>query len=391
MYRDNEAARVSEVLAARQAGDGPALVTAATRLWQLPVEAAASAADGDEAAREVWQAIDAAKQVPAAVAAGLALIRARQLLRPSAFLDVIEQVSEPAALLELATVVQDAGWPSYPYLATIFLWLIELGQEDALWAYIKAHRERLAAATPSWTLVGFILSTSRIGDRHDVAAWFRDCEQRADVPMWLIASYIASLLQLADVPQLIKKIAVVARAAWASARHDAAAPLIMATTLLEDLDQARDDEFLARYRDHGALLTTSHDVMAHPIVTYVNGVKRRSPIRAEDFAFSLANVGARVSMARLVAEGAKGRPVNWRTTELIKELPAVAVGAARYFPILVRMLETPARDPQAVAIYIEMRRAKLIKGMPRLVPAWRRIVKAKISWLRLIHLDYLGG
>ena len=138
---------MGEVLACKLASDTPGMVAAAARLWILPAE---HTSGRDEAAAEVWQAIEGAGAVAAAVEAGVRLVRDRQLIRPSAFIEIVERIEDPALLVELATVVATTSWPVSPYLATIFLWLVELKQEDALWKHIQAHRERLRADTPAW-------------------------------------------------------------------------------------------------------------------------------------------------------------------------------------------------------------------------------------------------
>src|SRR5204863_4861298 len=136
----------------------------------------------DGAAIEAWNALRELGAIPAAVDAALRVLRDKRRIRSHAFIDLIEQIAEPERLVELATIALDAGWPAHPYVAALFVRLVDL-RPKVLEEFIKAHRDRLHADLGTWILVGFTLTTSPIGDRHVVDAWFPGWEERAGVPM----------------------------------------------------------------------------------------------------------------------------------------------------------------------------------------------------------------
>src|SRR5262249_50832587 len=150
MFRDNEASRVGAVLAAKLAGDARAMIDAAIRLW---LSAPERPADHDAAVAEAWAAIVEAGAIAAAIEAGLGLLAERPLFRGSAFVDLVEHIDDPSRLFAIAGDVLDAGWDVYPYLAAILIRVVELGDGEALWKYIRRNRRRLTSATPSWLLV----------------------------------------------------------------------------------------------------------------------------------------------------------------------------------------------------------------------------------------------
>jgi hypothetical protein len=303
---------------------------------------------------------------------------------------VIEHIEDPTLLLELATAVLDAGWPSYPYLATICLWLIELKQENPLWAYLQPQRDLLRADPAGWALMALILTTSRIGDNDDVTRWFRGWEEREAVPMWAIAAQVATLLQHGNLDYTL--LALQARLILDKAIPDATASLFVGIQVCEELRQGRDDAFRRQLEAHRAQIFEDHALLDHPIVRYINGVKRRNPIRQDDFSFSLADLnssGGTASLAMLAAKGAPVRPVSWRATELIKLLEGMRRSTMHIVPIVVEMMDTPAGDPKARELYVTMRKARRSWGTSGLAGAFARLTAQRISKWQKFKLDFL--
>ena len=395
MYRDNEASRVGEVLSCKLSSDTPGMIAAAVRLWLLPVD---PRGEGDGATEEVWTAIEAANATSEAVHAGVMLIRERQQFRASAFIEIVENLADPALLLELAGEVLAARWPSHPYLVALFLRLVDLKQEDGLWAFMRQHRARMGEDTPTWTLGGFILTTTRIGDRYDVDTWFRDFENRPDVPMWLIAAYAASILQLPG--DHSKKVGTIALAA-ARMVPDTTATFLLIFKLIDELLSGKDEAFLATIREHVDSITSAagssapalhlaRDTLDHPIVRYVNSATRRTPIALQEFEFSIAELGAsphQISLIALAAKGPQPRPVHWRLVGLIQELHARTAKFAHMLSLFHAMLDTPHGDARVTSLYRDMQKSRP-KELPQLQVVWRRLVKQRLSWLTRLKLEY---
>src|SRR5262249_17181378 len=175
-------------------------------------------AEHDEAVAEAWAAIAEAEAIAQAIEAGLRLLGERQLFRGSAFVDLVEHIDDPSRLFAIADEVLDAGWEVYPYLAAILIRVVEVGDGEALWKYIRRNRRRLTSATPSWLIVAFILTTTWLGDRHDLDKWFRDWEDRPDVPMWIVAAYASTIAQIPH--NMLRKLVAISRLAGERATPD---------------------------------------------------------------------------------------------------------------------------------------------------------------------------
>ncbi len=387
MFRDNEASLLGEVLAKRQANDRAGAVAAAVQLWLAPME---RPAEPDGAALETWRAIGQLDAIGEAVSAGLAAIRGKQLVRAHAFIDVIERVEDPEALLGLARLVLDQRWPVHPYLASVFFALVDGKHEDALWDFIKTNRERLRNATPEWVLVGLILTTSRIGKRSDLADWFGGFETRADVPMWIVVAYMASLMQ-GD--HSTKHLVALARASAACVPDESAGFLLALVMLGELLDQ-RDAEFFAMLRGPRAQLIPALDNERHPLVRYMNAAKHTHAVGADDFFFSMDDLKANVGfggltggLAGLALRTQGERPMNWRVVTLVREPIPYTINAARLFPILDEFEQVERGSKRAVEVYREMMRSKP-SDLSSIMPAWRRLEKQKLGWFTRLRLAY---
>lgn len=409
-YRDNDVARVGEVRARLHDGDVAGAATAAVEFWLARNERGDYL---DEAHVEVWRELERGGALRPAIAAGLAAIQAGQLLRPAAFIALSERFTsdaddvpaalspaEATALLAIADIALANDWPADPYLAAVFVRLVEGKQEAMLWAYIQARREALAATTPRWTLVGFVLTTSRVGNRRDVDAWFADWPARADVPMWLIAAYAATIIQQAD--NLAKLPAPAQRKVFALARHaldaavaDDSAPFLLALVLIGHLDAGDDQAFLDDVARTGVALAAGarQAPLHHPLVRYANGVKRSHRVEDADFAWEdmRADVGAMVFVpivgyATLIAETRRRRPVNFRIVQLMAEQRGLTRATARIARVLVEMAAIPRGDPRAIALFREMEKARPAT-FPWMRPMWKRLVRTRIRWSTRVRLS----
>ena len=380
-FRENEASRVSAVLERKLAGDVRGMVDAASQLWLTMPE---REGEPDAAEAEVWAALVEQNAVADALKAGEALIRARQLLRPGGFVRVIENL--PAAnLLELVPVVLDAGWPAQPYLGAVFAAAIDAKQEDALWAFMKAHGGRLAERIDTWILVGFTLTTSRIGDRGDLAAWFESWEARDGVPMWLIAAHAATICQQyprlaqVDLRRLIKD----ARAAREKAIGDASAAFFAAVVMIDLLRNDKYDEFAAEFATHGPALEA--DVVAplveHPLARYANIGRRSRPVVAEDFTYE-PPTGSLYNQAVPRAQ----RPANWRIGMPVRELRKLTARANLVLRLFDEMLRVPPKDPAAVELCRKMSRVRPSE-MPWVQDSWKRLVRQRVGWWTRVKLE----
>jgi len=380
-FRDNEVSRVGEVRARAQAGDLAAMVDAAAALWLEPPE---RPDQPDSAAAEVWDAIVAARAVPRAVEAGRMHVLAGRKLRPHAFVDLVEHVDDAEHLLALATAVLDARWDAHPYLAAVFLRMIEAGLEDPLWAFIRAHHDRLAAATPSWIVVGYVLTTSRIGKREDIARWFERWEARDGVPSWLIQTYAAARAQIgATLPAL----AELARLARARCVPDATSTLFATLVMIDLAARDRHDELAAGMPELRAMLDAGarRSLLDHPLVRWANAVKHRAPIDQADLTYVPVDRRPSVTMAIAGARGEHARPPNWRVGLVARELEPMVTAAREILPLFVAMLEVPRGDPKAVELFEQMTRARPAR-LRAVVPAWNRLVKQRIPLVTRLRL-----
>jgi hypothetical protein len=349
MFRDNEASRVSAVLAAKLAGDTRATVDAAVSLW---LSAPEQPGDRDAAVAEAWVAIMEIEAVSVAIDAGVMLLRERQPFRESAFVDLVEAVADPERLLAIADDVLEAGWAVHPYLAAIFVRLVELAPE-VLWRYIRRNRKRLAADTATWLLVAFVLTTTWSGDGRDVDKWFRRWEQRPDVPMWILAAYASSINELPH--NHLRQLVAISRAAVAHAIPDVTSGYFELYLMIHDLRAGRHAEFVERieqFRAHGQR-HASCPMLEHPLVRYANRVKHRNPITLDDWKLR------------------SSQSINSRVLILVAGIDRLYAKAGRTLPLFARVLARPSAL-ELSDMQIAMADGRL-EDIPWLQPPWDRL------------------
>ncbi|HUJ59887.1 MAG TPA: hypothetical protein VLX92_15390 [Kofleriaceae bacterium] len=373
MFRENEITRVGEVLQHKQAGDLAAMVDAAAALWleqpehpELP----------DSAAAEVWKAIVDAGAVARAVDAGRRHVLEGRRLRPHAFVDVVEAIDDVGRLLELATAVLDAGWDPHPYLAAVFLTLIEIDRGNALSAFIREHRDRLSARTSSWVVVGYVFVTSNVGRPEDVGRWFERWEARAGVPSWLMEAYAAATWRrmpyraLPDLAHVVRQRCV----------PDATTTLFATLVALDLAARDRHDELIAampelvaRFEAYGRM-----GWLYHPMVMWANAVKHRTPITLDDFGFVLVDRAASWQPRYERRPSVEERAPSWRVTRLPRELLGFILTAREILPVFAAMIGVPRGHPAAFELADRMR-GLWLERLPFLVPAWHRLVAQRIG------------
>jgi hypothetical protein len=350
MFRANEASRVSAVLAAKLAGDTRAMVDASVELWLSEPE---QPGERDAAVAEAWIAIDEGEAVGGAVEAGLMLLRERQSFRPSAFVHLVEHIANPERLLAIATDILDAGWPAHPHLAAIFVRLVELEAGPALLRYIRRHRKRLASDTSSWLAVAFVLTTTWVGDAGDVDKWFRRWEDLDDVPMWILATYAATINELPH--NHLRQLVTISRTAAAHAIPDITAGYFELYLMIHELRTGRYDEFverLARFRELYDRYVASTP-LEHPLVRYANGIKQRDPITLAD------------------AKVCRPHSIKWRIVYLLAAIERLFAKTSRTLPVFAHVLSRPPA-PEIRAARIAMADGRLAE-IPWLEPPWERL------------------
>jgi hypothetical protein len=350
MFRDNEASRVSAVLERKLAGDPAGMIDAAVELWLSEPEQSPDAAED-----EVWRAIVDAKACEAAATAGMRLIRDRQRVRPSAFVDIGEAVEDPATLVELAELVLDSEWDVNPYLVASFVRLVERGEDQALWELIRKRRDKLASTTEHWVLVAVILTTSHIGDRKDVASWFASWTGHDRVPMWILATYCATLHRLGkhDV-----EIVETAQSAIERAEQDSTVGYFAAVLAIDDLRHERYDAFRSRVAEHRAAIEASAAAspLSYPIVHYLQSAKHSHRVTAADLTFERPQIFERHPASHPMRSIIQAwlhqlqheplRPANWRTGELLNEISDRADAAKRVIDGFARVVDLSTGDPE---------------------------------------------
>lgn len=366
------------------------------RLWIEPPE---RPDQPDTAHHDAWRMIVDKRAVPAAVDAGLALVREGKLLRPSAFIDLVEAV-DASVLEELAGIVVRTKWPRHPYLAVVFSRMIELKQEKQLTAFLERAGVELVDDPDGWALGAFVLTTSRVGNREFIAGWFEGAEHRPGVPMWAFAARAATIFQEAQTPaKLLRtrfdRVVELARVACKTAIWDDTAAFCVCLLLIDHLRNQRFDEFRATLQEHRALLQryVTAPAVEHPIVRYANSVKRAQPVTAKHLEFrryrghpaALATVpGALVSLPGYLKE-ARERPIHLQLVELVGELDDFTTAALQVLLPFDEMLESEPRSPRARELAIAMRKSKPA-SIPWVRPAWAKLVKSRVPWQTRVRL-----
>ena len=372
MFRENETSRVGAVLEARAAGDRDALVRAAVALWLSPRERA----DGpDVAVAEVWDAIVDMKVERDAIAALFELCRERRQIRESAFVHLSEQIADRDRLLELASLVLAAGWDAHPYLAAVFARLVEREYEPALEAFIARHHTALHVRLDTWILVGVTVTTSRVGNRHAVDAWFANWHERSGVPMWLVAAHMGSVAQLGPSGGAWRKLVAIARTARHAVRDDSVR-VIESYLVIEALARGATSELVPRLEQATAALAgyLATPSVQQPIVVYLNRVKLRRPFRQEAFAIESSEV-----------------PLpDRRLYDLIRQLRGTSARAARVLRPFGELLQLERGDPRIEELCVKFV-PKDLENFAMLVPVWHRLVRAKLKFFPWLRMKWRAG
>lgn len=397
MFRDNEAGLVGEVRARAQERDAAAVAAAAVQLWLTAPE---RPEDPDAAAREVWQAVTAADARAAACTAALPLVRDGRAIRPHAFIDIVEHLgaTEPDRLLEVLDDVLGhvvaRRLPASPYLAATALALVDAGREAPLWTALQRQRDGVRADPDAWLLVSTLLTTTKIGARADLLAWFEDLEaraQRGEVPAWIVDAFARTELAVGTtVAQVARRLG----ATWPHLRRDVTAGTAAALYLL-DLAAAGDlDAWLAAFDTHRAALVGAPVTTDHPLIRYYNAHKHARPVDIVDAMFAHAEFevkpfrGSVIGSLVAVAASQQGeRPPYWRIGVLLNDAPSCATAAGDLMPVLADLARATPRTPEVIELHRRRARAQPAR-LPSLVPLWDRTFRARSSWWQRFKLAF---
>lgn len=359
MFRENETSRVGAVLEAKAAGDREGMIKAAIALWLSPPETTGP----DHAVEDVWEAITEVGAQAAAIDALFALCREPRQVRASAFVHLTEQIADRDRLLALARLVLAAGWDAHPYLAAVMIQLVEYGHEHALEAFIAQHHDALHARLDTWILVGAIVTTSRVGNRHAVDAWFAGWQARAGVPLWLVTAYMGTVAHLGPSGGAWRKLVAIAR----TAKHavpDETAPVADSYLVIEELARTAHPDLVPRLERTAAALAgyLARRSIDQPIVRYLNSATTRMPFRQEAFAIDISEV-----------------PLpDRRLYELMRQLRGTCARAARVLVPFAELLQLERGHPRVAELHVQVL-AKDLANFVMLPPVWRRLVRERLG------------
>jgi hypothetical protein len=381
--RDNEMSRVAAVREHAQRGDTQAMIASLIGLWLQPQE---RPDETDSAHAEAWHAISLANAVDAATAAGMQVLRDGKLIRPSAFIDLSESVSKEA-LLELAHLGMAQRWRAFPYLAAVLMRLIEQNHKAELAALLEQYGTTLGETPDGWLLVGFVLTTSYVGTDQQVSRWFEGFEHREALPTWIVAAYVATIsqkdLSIARLSNYnLKRIFELARLACERCTWDEGAAPLVYFAAIGALRDARDDEFVALLARHGEFLgqARKRPLLEHPITRYANALKHQHRITDEALAYRRYHGTSRGgALQHAIEYRGKVRPVDMQLIEVLQELADFVAVAAPLVEQVPPMIELKRGDPRAIDLMKRMAKSRPGR-LPWLQPAWRRLVKARVSW-----------
>jgi hypothetical protein len=384
--RVNEVTRAAEVLEHQRAGNVDGAVAALQRLWTEMPERPGE----DLAAAEAWQAIVALDAERQAAEAGLQLLLAGTRLRPHGFVDVTENLDVPQ-LVELARLVVSRNWDAYPFLAAVYLRLIEQRQEAQLEPLMNEQGEWLLRSLDGWVLGAFVMTTSRIGDREAIGTYMSDGLQREGVPMWIFAAQIATICQEALTPDKlpaprIDRLCGIARHACEKAVWDESAQVMVVLRVIDAARHERWDELKALAVEHRERIAATPAWHDHPMIRYANGVKHVRPVTREDLMFRRYMGRSRYGGAAAgLSQGP--RPPLMQLIEVIQEQNDVANRARPIVPLFVEMFD--ADPPRAIELMRAMAKAK-ISTMPWLARPWARMLERKVPWAARMKFSMFG-
>lgn len=406
MYRTNDNELVVQFLERRRDGDLVGMVQAATTLWLHPVEHPELA---DEAAEAVWNAFVEVGAAADAVRAIIGLVRERQRVRPTAFLQAIQnlrgmreeidgrdaELDQPAELthadvelaLELATLALDELGTEY--LAPIFIKLVEGRAKAKLWPFLEPRLEEMRGPNASWLLVAFLMATTSIGSNFDFQAWLGDWERRGPVPVWLVALLIHDRRPFseAELPQVVE----IARKARASLEPDGTERYLVRVELEAALRTERWDQFLALHSQHAILLSEAEAAAApvdHPVVRYANASKRDHAVGEVDFTHR--NPVPFRDTGWMAQTTANANRVNQGIVDLAREIAVHDPLSDRTFDIFAELLTLErGQGKRARGLARELRRYRRPPALAWVATTWNRTVRKRLGWASALSATLL--
>jgi hypothetical protein len=156
---------------------------------------------------------------------------------------------------------------------------------------------------------------------------------------------------------------------------------------LDDAARARYDALAAAMPELRAMFDAHRRLswVEHPLARYANAVKHRSPLTSADFTYVPQEGRPNIAMAARAVAGEHVRPPNWRVGLVPRELNHLVIAAHDILPLFLEMQEVEPGDPKAVDLYRKMAQSRPSR-LPRLQPAWHRLVKRRISWVKRVRL-----
>jgi hypothetical protein len=132
-----------------------------------------------------------------------------------------------------------------------------------------------------------------------------------------------------------------------------------------------------------AASSPSRICLDHPAAQYFNRVKHARPITIDDITYVQVDgipvgVGGMISMAIDAARAPK-RPQNAKEGMLLRDLVRLPTRMATVLPLFVAMYDLPKGAPEVSQLCTDMRKARPSE-LPWLVPAWNRMVKARVGF-----------
>lgn len=384
MYRENEVTLASAVMEARQAGDPRRMMEAAVRLWLAPPE---PSSDGS-LVRDVWAALVKDQLAGQAVEELIRIARAKGRVRADAVVPIAYAASKDQ-LLELADAMIGAEYDAYPHVAVVLERLVsDLGEAKAVEALLRRCQAAFAQRTDLWTLGAFTLTTTNVGNRDFVDAWFDGWERRSDTPLWVVAAYVGSLAQV-GAPRA--RLAKIAAKALELLPPDGSAPYLARFGLVEAAIAGEHEMLAERFFEADLGGYVNKDPLTDPMVQYANGVRLEAKLESVDFLYDFDQVsggdvvgsvmfsglGAVRMMA--VARGQGARPPHWRLVRLYQDMRAPVHRTHLLLSLFLRMMALKKGDPEVMETAIEWRKARPSE-LGALVPAWNQLVKTRLSW-----------
>lgn len=353
------------VLAAKAAGDVETMARAAVQLWLAPHD---DEHGPDEAVAQVWERLADLKAEVPALDRLLTAVTDGHRPRPAAF--VLLATAVPAdKLVGLSETVIATGWRAQPYLSIVFDCLVEEKQTKVVESIIAKHRATLHARTDTWVAIAYLLTATRVGDRHAVDDWFRGWEAREHVPMWLIAYYAASWMPIVKDPW--QRLIDLAKVTLPTAEPDETSLFFETLVAIDDLAEGRTSEFrthMTALRPRlSAYLKDYEDTAAtHDVQTYVV-------------------LGPAANIVGLVGAAL------WAKDEIVgrDERPEQELGARAYTIVrhcfranrilgnVLSMLDAAKDSPEAIAAFQDMAGRAVY---PQIESVWKDLAKAKVSW-----------